>query len=271
MQLDATVAHERGRVDARLLGGPDERPEVDPPVRRRRRKEPPADRLVVLSVVVVREVERKLLLLLRVVGGIEPDLPVVLERADRDPVADVPEPGDARAGAIEVASPSAGIRLEQAGVRADGGRRRRVERDVVQGLLDLARIAAVPLGPHLAERLVRHRSARCADFAAELGETATLAGVAPGAGGAQERERHEEQWQSEPRAQTDRRRRQARRAKQTAAGQAGQGAREKGDRRGGGDESGRDCQRRPACRQARRVYRKRMSRPAPEAGREVNV
>ena len=102
---------------------------------------------MVLAVVVAREVERELLLLLGVVGGVEPDLAVVLERADEHPVADVPEASDACARAVEVAPPTARVGLEQARVGADGRRRGASSRDVAQRLLDLARVASIPLGP----------------------------------------------------------------------------------------------------------------------------
>ncbi len=180
--LHARVPHEGGRVNAGLLRGADERPEVDPAVRRRRRQRAPAHGPVVLAVVVARELERELLLLLGVVGRVDADLAVVLERADGHPVADVAEAGDPGARAVEIAPTAAGVRLEEAGVRAEGRREGRFGREIAQGLFDLGRLAAVPLSPELADGEVRHRPTRRERLRAELRE-ARVRILASGVGG----------------------------------------------------------------------------------------
>ncbi len=123
-----------------------------------------------LAVVVACEVERQLLLFFGIVGGLEAGFAVVLERADEHPVADVPEARDAGSRAIEIAPPPPGISFEEPRVSPNGRSHRRVEPHVVERLFHLARVAAVPLGPHLSKGQIRHRSAGRAHLGTEIGE-----------------------------------------------------------------------------------------------------
>ena len=100
----------------------------------------------------------------------EAALALVVERPRDHPPFQVPEPRDARPRAVDVAASPPRVRFEERGVRTNRRGDGAVDGDLVQRLLDLGGIAAVPLLPDLADGEVRERTVRLASVGAEARE-----------------------------------------------------------------------------------------------------
>ncbi len=142
-----------GREGADVLARAHDLAEVDPPVGRGRRRQAPAHGPL-LAVVGAPEVERLPRLHLGRERTPEPRLVLVVEGAQRHPAVDEAQARDAGGGAVEVAPAAPRERADQRGVHAGRGRRARALDDLVDRLLDLGRVCAVPHAPDVPQRRV---------------------------------------------------------------------------------------------------------------------
>ena len=145
----AAIAHERGRVGADLLGGPDHRAEVDPAVREDVGRHAVRDGPL-LAVVGAGHAQRIGELVLGAERAVEPALALVVERPGDHPAADEAEALDARLRAREVAAAAARVGLEETGIGPEGRGQPRVRGEGAERLLDLGGVTLIPLGPELA-------------------------------------------------------------------------------------------------------------------------